>query len=498
MSGKISEQPRMTSPDDADLVPIVQSAAPVTLKTITWANLVLAVKSALSWAAITATLASLGNASTRNVGTAADTVCAGDDARLSNSRKCDGTFDNPGTARASLALTSAAITAVGTAANQLVQLDANAKLPAVDGSQLTGIAASQISGLSTADIAARDHVALLCMRMMLADALTPGGKFWALATDVWSANNTNAALIAGSPNYYANYYGTYTSITAAGMTQYASAYTFGTGTISYNSASNAAYGFQSTSALLPSGDFDLNFTLGSTYASSYDGFMFGVSSAAMSNLNYQPTSASSGLTTGWFVSITGTGTANQTIKLWSNQTVLTTLSNQTVNSGDKFVIKRRSGALTLWQNGSQIGTFTGYSNTAAAYIIGGNYGNAGSWSGVTYGLQTVANATMISDAVSVSSAPTKLYLYFLQKDDSGSATMGTDMTVEGSRDGGTTYTAASTYTNILGVAGYDGTYTLWRATVDVSAQPSDTSLKARIKTLNTKLQRFTRPLAWAA
>jgi hypothetical protein len=46
-------------------------------------------------------------------------------------------------ARTALALTTAATTAMGTAANQIVQLDNNAKLPAVDGSQLTNI-----SGLS--------------------------------------------------------------------------------------------------------------------------------------------------------------------------------------------------------------------------------------------------------------------------------------------------------------------------------------------------------------
>lgn len=45
-------------------------------------------------------------------------------------------------ARAALGLTSAAITTIGTAANNLVALDSAGKLPAVDGSQLTGIGAS--------------------------------------------------------------------------------------------------------------------------------------------------------------------------------------------------------------------------------------------------------------------------------------------------------------------------------------------------------------------
>lgn len=48
---------------------------------------------------------------------------------------------NAAAARTTLGLGSAALLTAGTAANNAVQLDANAKLPAVDGSQLTGILA---------------------------------------------------------------------------------------------------------------------------------------------------------------------------------------------------------------------------------------------------------------------------------------------------------------------------------------------------------------------
>jgi len=53
--------------------------------------------------------------------------------------------ESGGTARASLGLGTAAVLDVGTAANNVVQLDGTAKLPAVDGSQLTGIAAGGIT-----------------------------------------------------------------------------------------------------------------------------------------------------------------------------------------------------------------------------------------------------------------------------------------------------------------------------------------------------------------
>ena len=44
----------------------------------------------------------LGGAAVLAVGTTAGTVCAGDDGRLSNSRACNGSFDNAATARAAL------------------------------------------------------------------------------------------------------------------------------------------------------------------------------------------------------------------------------------------------------------------------------------------------------------------------------------------------------------------------------------------------------------
>lgn len=55
--------------------------------------------------------------------------------------------------RTALGLTSAATAIIGTSANNLVQLDGSAKLPAVDGSLLTGITAKQIQPI-TASVAA--------------------------------------------------------------------------------------------------------------------------------------------------------------------------------------------------------------------------------------------------------------------------------------------------------------------------------------------------------
>lgn len=52
-------------------------------------------------------------------------------------------------ARTALALGTAAIYNVGTSANNVVQLDGSARLPAVDGSQLTGISGGSVAGSNT-------------------------------------------------------------------------------------------------------------------------------------------------------------------------------------------------------------------------------------------------------------------------------------------------------------------------------------------------------------
>lgn len=109
-------------------------------------------------------------------------------------------------------------------------------------------------------------------------------------------------------------------------------------------------------------------------------------------------------------------------------------------------------------------------------------------------LITSANIILIPPvSVQVGAIPVNVVCIFLYKDDSGSAVIGTDLTVDLSRDNGTTYTAAT----LDNLASYDGTYTVIKARADVSAQPAGASLLCRIKTLNGKVQRIAAPAIYA-
>ena len=64
---------------------------------------------------------SLGTPATHNYGSTANTICQGNDSRLSNSRKCNNTFDNALTARTSLSLGTPATHNYGSTANSIAQ-----------------------------------------------------------------------------------------------------------------------------------------------------------------------------------------------------------------------------------------------------------------------------------------------------------------------------------------------------------------------------------------
>lgn len=355
-------------------------------------------------------------------------------------------------ARATLGLGTAAVLDSGVTAGDVVVLETGAKLPAVDGSQLTGI--------QIADQVARDQIALTNLRLMLNSAVTTGalvqGKQWELSTDEWAASSTNETYTAGTPNYYT---GATTEYTPTGST-------FGDMTASGGLAASFDGTTSSDSSVC---------SLKASATSAYCGKAFSsaqkiarVDTYASNNAGYLG-GANASLT----ITIYGKSSSP------ANATDGTVLGSTTFTDTDATQQKQIAcDASTAYQY-----VWATISTTPAKNLY---------FAEIKY--FTVNDVTLIPPAsTSVSAAPSYMDAYFLWKDDSGSAVLGTDLTVELSRDGGTTYTTA-TLTNL---ASYDGTYSIIKARANVSGQPSGTSMLCRIKQINSKLQRVAAPALYA-
>ena len=98
---------------------------------------------------------------------------------------------------------------------------------------------------------------------------------------------------------------------------------------------------------------------------------------------------------------------------------------------------------------------------------------------------TVPNMTLISDAVTAATTPGTAYLTLWQED-VDSATLNTDIKAYVSRDGGTTYTLGT----LVEKATLGDARLLVASDIDISGQPSGTSMKWKVQTFNNKEQRI--------
>lgn len=103
-----------------------------------------------------------------------------------------------------------------------------------------------------------------------------------------------------------------------------------------------------------------------------------------------------------------------------------------------------------------------------------------------YEAGTPNNMTLASNAYTASAVPTAARVSVFA-DPQQSVTLNTDVTAEVSRDGGTTYSAVT----LALVSNPVGTVEQYSGTVDISGQPSGSSMKWRLKNLNNKLIYFT-------
>ena len=96
--------------------------------------------------------------------------------------------------------------------------------------------------------------------------------------------------------------------------------------------------------------------------------------------------------------------------------------------------------------------------------------------------------TLVSNAVTAESAPTTGDLVMTYTNGAGTATINTDLKAYVSRDNGTTYTQAT-----LADQGDTGGHTILTANgLDISSQPSGTSMRWKIETLNQSASKDTR------
>ena len=93
--------------------------------------------------------------------------------------------------------------------------------------------------------------------------------------------------------------------------------------------------------------------------------------------------------------------------------------------------------------------------------------------------------TLISDAVTAATTPGTAYLTLWQED-VDSATLNTDIKAYVSRDGGTTYTLGT----LVEKATLGDARLLVASDIDISGQPSGTSMKWKVQTFNNKEQRI--------
>ena len=93
---------------------------------------------------------------------------------------------------------------------------------------------------------------------------------------------------------------------------------------------------------------------------------------------------------------------------------------------------------------------------------------------------TTQNMTLINNAVTAASAPSKGFIT-VQADPVDSVSANTDIKAEISRDNGSNYTQVT-----LAEGSTNSNFINYEGSVDISGQPSGTSMKYRVTTLNTK------------
>jgi hypothetical protein len=154
----------------------------------------------------------------------------------------------------------------------------------------------------------------------------------------------------------------------------------------------------------------------------------------------------------------------------------------TFDNGDVFVFERVGGTAKLYENSSLIYTYSETSTTEVRLILSGNA--VGSMSNVSWASEVPPpNMVLQSNAFTAEAAPDEAFLVVWQEDVDG-VTLNTDLLAYVSRDGGTTWAQVTLVEEATLSTGR-----ILAASVDVSGQPSGTSMKWKLAVTNNKEQR---------
>lgn len=338
-----------------------------------------------------------------------------------------------------------------------------------------------------ANLATRDQLALTNTRLLLNSSVGTGGliegRQWKLASDEWGSASTNETYVNASPCYYANPE-TQTIVPGVDDWNGNAIYSYGSGIVSSGTTIDAS----TRTVASYSGDFSASATITSP---SNVWNSWGIYDASLDG-GYNANTGTPCASGHYFVYIQG-----GIVRFCTN---VTEQGAASCADGDTFVISRTGNTIKVYQNGALVWTFSQSCTASAVKVFYGRDNNPGTQTASAISFVTSATATnmtlMPPTALNLSAVPDFADCYFLYKDDSGSAILGTDLTVELSRDGGSTWTLAP-LTSLVGATGFDGTYGFVRARASLFAQPTGTSLICRIKTLNNKAQRVAAPTLYA-
>ena len=360
------------------------------------------------------------------------------------------------------------------------------------------------------DQVARDQIALTNMRQLLASSVATGaivaGRQWELATDEWGATSTNETYVAASPAYYSNpgatvvetfgVVGTYTFTVPAGVTSLTQVDVVGAGGGGGGSLYNARYGgggggggySKITNVPVTPGQ-EITIVVGAKGL----GGAAGASGAAGGQSAFAELATAGGGGGGTGLVANGPGGAGGTGTTANGQTGGTgsiTVGSGYGGAGGGYAYGLAGASVASTDTVSPSGNPPG-GGGAGAYNDTGRAGGNGADGlvKITYSAVPLDMTLAPPASVSLAADPTHADLYFLWKDDSGTAVLGTDITVNLSRDGGATKAAA----DLTVLAAFDGSYSFVRARADLSAQPAGTSLWGEILTHNTKAQRIAAP-----